>query len=208
MGGGARRDGAYPLAMPKVATPKWSAKWNGDWPPLLDGAEAAAKILRKAGVEVIVDIAIDWGEGAARETSIADARQSLRFAEDPKGVEVSMMRESSDAPVTSVTLCAGGALKLLMVFARGSDFELTEEVFSAAREVAALAELQEVERFDRFAFYRNRSHVAKGRLTDSPATVGPHGRVVGWVESHPVIVAALVALLVGVLGLLGAVLGG
>jgi hypothetical protein len=185
--------------MPKEATPKWSAKWNGDWPPLLDGAEAAATILRKAGVEVNVDIAIDWGEGAAREISIADARKNLRFAEDPKGVEVSMMRESSDAPVTSVTLYAGGAIRLVMVFARGSDFELTEEVFSAAREVAALAELQEV---------ATEVHVAKGRLTDSPAKAGPHGRVVGWVESHPVMVTALVALLVAVLGLLDAVFGG
>jgi hypothetical protein len=183
--------------MPKEATPKWNAKWNGDWPPLLDGAEAAATILRKAGVEVNVNIAIDWGEGAARETSIADARQSLRFAEDPKGVEVSMMRESSDAPVTSVTLYAGGAI--VMVFARGSDFELTEEVFSAAREVAALAELQEV---------ATEVHVAKGRLTDSPAKAGPHGRVVGWVESHPVMVTALVALLVAVLGFLRVVFGG
>src|SRR4051794_38299019 len=70
--------------VPTYFTPRWAHQWDGDPKRVLDATEAAERIFRREGLEFSTRVDIKWGDGAAVEQSVADAKERLHFAQRPE----------------------------------------------------------------------------------------------------------------------------
>jgi hypothetical protein len=176
-----------------MATPKWMANWNGSTQPILDAAEAAGALFRDASVEFTTRVQIDWGDGAADEDSIKDARDALRFAQPPTSLSVRLARTPVERDFIEVGVYAQPVM--LLVIAKGADFDLTQRVFDTARDLVVAGAVAEAAPDDQPEITQS---AATSSLTAvSPVEASPHGRLVGWIESH----VGLITLVVGVLSI-------
>ena len=82
--------------VPKYANLSDSKKWRGRDPaPLLNAAQKASDLIAEAGFEVtVIEASASWKNGQAKEDSIGDLREAMRFTARPSGSPRSMARRN------------------------------------------------------------------------------------------------------------------
>jgi hypothetical protein len=66
-------------------------------------------------------VQIDWGDGAADEDSITDARNALRFAQPPTRLNIRLARTPVEPDFVEIGVYAEPIM--LLVTAKGADFD-------------------------------------------------------------------------------------
>jgi hypothetical protein len=181
--------------MPVWATPKWKTEfWDGDPGLVLDGLEAANEVLTAAGIDLTSQITIEWQQGEAEESSIAEARRALRFAQPPEQIwaytgfcSIRHEHEGDHSAGEWVGIRANRFGLDVSVKVR-EDFELAGRLMKAVRSAA-----------ERPAQRRPvvKAEIAPGSPIprvisgdDSELVTGGAG-VVGWIESHQGLIAVI-----------------
>lgn len=182
--------------MAKWSTPRWEDEWDGDPAHVLDAADAVESVLEQLGRGFTTSIDIDWHHGAADETSIRDARETLRFAEHPKGVRVTIFASEGD-PAISIH----GYSTWFEVSLRATDPTLADRLAEVIRDPSRAAKSQGVTALlDAERATASGSHANTGAgvreaptpdpVSEAPASERPAPKV-GWLEANQGLVAAI-----------------
>jgi hypothetical protein len=191
--------------VPKLSTPTRTLNnWNGDPLPLLLAAEAAGRVLAEADVEVRYEVTLEWEGGRAVESSLADAREALRFAAPVTEVTIQVrgkrQKDSADpaylfATVITNTTFGSMGVRLIQISASGEDFDLMPRVVEAAVDLAQKAVVADPASSESLVHASKESSIPDGSPPSSPPQPVERRGIVARIEAVPVVAQVIVGLL-------------